>query len=193
MNLLHLRRSLMRWNVNSAHRYSWIEGIIKKKIGKALYLVYLPATHNEVTKHVDQLWHRSQCTQDGAPNSTRDCSSWIPDLVPDLTPETSTTNQGQEVPVSESEDVQSNQEEREKEQSNENINGSVSSPMSNVSEESQTYTQPAEIDENRDEEQVALSSSHSSEADANSEEPAASIQPERLLRERYNLDFRRFF
>ncbi|KAJ2953009.1 hypothetical protein O0L34_g7390 [Tuta absoluta] len=177
------------------NRYSWIEGIIKKKVGKVIYVVYLPHTKNEVTKHVDQLLHRSLNTQDGASTLARysDSSSWIPDLVPDLTPETTTSNIRQEVSMSDSEDVLVNQEERETEQMIENLEDSVSSPVSNSSEKSPSHTQPPEIATGYEEHVVSHSSGHSSEADAINEEPESSIQPERVLRERYNLDFRRFF
>lgn len=58
-------------------KITWIEGIVKKKIGKVMYVIYIPLLHCEVTRHIDQLRAHPFAIQS-------DRSQWDPDVVPDL-------------------------------------------------------------------------------------------------------------
>lgn len=63
-------------------RYTWIKGIIKKKIGTVMYLVYVPQLDCEMTRHIDQLRKRNDSPQ----QQHRDVvnSDWDPDVVADV-------------------------------------------------------------------------------------------------------------
>lgn len=65
-------------NINNK-KINWIQGIIKKKIGNIMYVVYVPQTGCEVTRHIDQIRKRLD-------SSPIDQDDWDPDIVPDVVP-----------------------------------------------------------------------------------------------------------
>lgn len=79
-------------------KYTWIEGVIMKKLGAVMYLVFVPTLNYEVTKHIDQMRTRTS-------NSGFTEHYWDPDIIEDVyqgndnnvtTPSDSTLNTGEE-------------------------------------------------------------------------------------------------
>ncbi|XP_047999091.1 uncharacterized protein LOC125236354 [Leguminivora glycinivorella] len=67
---------------NNNKKITWIEGIVRKQIGKVMYLVYVPQLDCELTRHIDQLRaHPFPILSDN--------SQWDPDVVPDIPSSTS--------------------------------------------------------------------------------------------------------
>lgn len=60
-------------------KFSWIEGIIKKKIGHVMYVVYVPNLDSEITRHIDQIRPRTS-------SAASDDQTWDPDVIPDISP-----------------------------------------------------------------------------------------------------------
>ncbi|KAL4721724.1 hypothetical protein ACJJTC_005428 [Scirpophaga incertulas] len=58
-----------------------IKGIIKKKIGEVIYLVYIPQLKCEVKRHIDQIRTRLL-----SPPIDTGRGNWDPDTVPDVSP-----------------------------------------------------------------------------------------------------------
>jgi hypothetical protein len=71
-------------NTNTNKKITWIEGIVKKRIGKVMYVIYIPLMDGEVTRHIDQLRAHPFPIQS-------DSSQWDPDVVPDLSSSGTTT------------------------------------------------------------------------------------------------------
>jgi hypothetical protein len=65
----------------SNKRYSWFKGIIKKKIGTVMYLIYVPELDCEITRHIDQI--RSRLDAALLQQRDREYSDWDPDVVAD--------------------------------------------------------------------------------------------------------------
>lgn len=65
-------------NVN-VKKYNWIQGIIVKKIGQTMYVVYVPEIQGEVKRHIDQIRARYS-------SSSYNDRGWDPDVVPDVLP-----------------------------------------------------------------------------------------------------------
>ncbi|XP_063547157.1 uncharacterized protein LOC134754745 [Cydia strobilella] len=62
---------------NNNKKITWIEGIVKKQMGKVMYQIYVPQLDCEVTRHIDQLRAHPFPIQS-------DNSQWDPDVVPDI-------------------------------------------------------------------------------------------------------------
>lgn len=61
-------------------KYYWIEGVIKRKIGAVMYVVYLPELDLELTGHIDQIWLRkgNKTPQNLSPQPEWDASIYVP-------------------------------------------------------------------------------------------------------------------
>nr|XP_049692720.1 uncharacterized protein K02A2.6-like isoform X1 [Helicoverpa armigera] len=69
-------------NTNN-NKVSWLEGIVKEKVGNIMYTVYVPQLNGEVTRHMDQIRRRHQCTL--VPKPTGEDQDWDSDIIPDVT------------------------------------------------------------------------------------------------------------
>ncbi|CAH2227658.1 jg15356 [Pararge aegeria aegeria] len=58
-------------------KFTWMEGVIKKKIGHVMYVVYVPSLKSEITRHIDQIRPRVF-------SAASDDQTWDPDVIPDL-------------------------------------------------------------------------------------------------------------
>ncbi|KAG7302640.1 hypothetical protein JYU34_012590 [Plutella xylostella] len=63
---------------SSNQKFCWVEGIVRKKVGSVMYVIYIPEINCEVKKHIDQIRPRS------AKPTAPEQHEWEPDVVPDV-------------------------------------------------------------------------------------------------------------